>query len=199
LCYAACCARWFPPRAAPAAGSGPAERRASWTSFQRYPGASRAAAGAGGQLPMGGSSTEMGGLLGAGLPIPRAFLGNTLAVIPVMLWGDRYRLLRGPATTDIKDAQLRGRFDLDALRGLNATRPGKPTGSTSGRGRFRPAQIEPRSMLLPQEVAPQDSNSARIFVLRRLPLRRQSRLGLLTKTITMSTGRVSRFNEKTIV
>jgi hypothetical protein len=23
----------------------------------------------------------------------------------------------GPATTDIKDAQLRGRFDLDALRG----------------------------------------------------------------------------------
>src|SRR6266850_2275201 len=26
-----------------------------------------------------------------GLPIPRAFLGNTLAVIPVMLWGDRYR------------------------------------------------------------------------------------------------------------
>ena len=85
------------------------------------------------------------------------------------------------------------------LRGLNATPPGKPTGPTSGRGRFRAAQIEPRSMLLAQEVAPQDSNSARIFVLRRLPLRRQSRLGLLTKTITMITGRVLRFNEKTIL
>ena len=54
-------------------------------------------------------------------------------------------------------------------------------------------------MLLAQEVTPQDSNSARIFVPRRLPLRRQSRLGLLTKTITMITGRVSRFNEKTIL
>jgi len=28
--------------------------------------------------------------------------------------------LQGPATTDIKDAQFRGRFDLDALRGLAA-------------------------------------------------------------------------------
>jgi len=31
----------------------------------------------------------------------------------------RYRWLQGPAITDIKDAQLRDRFDLDALRGLD--------------------------------------------------------------------------------
>jgi len=31
--------------------------------------------------------------------------------------GNRVGSLRGPATTDIKDAYLRGRFDLDALRG----------------------------------------------------------------------------------
>jgi hypothetical protein len=31
------------------------------------------------------------------------------------------RWLRGPATTDIKDAHLRGRFDLDALRGPATT------------------------------------------------------------------------------
>src|SRR5260370_10871105 len=53
-----------------------------------------------------------------------------------------YKALQGPATTDIKDAQLRGRFDLDALSGLNATRPGKPTVPTSGRDRSNPAHIQ---------------------------------------------------------
>jgi len=42
--------------------------------------------------------------------------------------------LRGPATTDIKDAQVRGRFDLDALR-----RP-----ATSGQaGRWRSGSMSP--------------------------------------------------------
>src|ERR1700731_2111075 len=37
-------------------------------------------------------------------------LRNTFAVIPVYVYGVRFRWLRGPATTDIKDARLRGRF-----------------------------------------------------------------------------------------
>ncbi len=35
-------------------------------------------------------------------------------------------MLQGPATTDIKDAQLRGRFDLDALRGPAITEIAPP-------------------------------------------------------------------------
>ena len=35
--------------------------------------------------------------------------------------GSRPRWLRGPATTDIKNAQIRDRFDLDALRGPATT------------------------------------------------------------------------------
>src|SRR6266849_617875 len=48
----------------------------------------------------------------------------------------RFRSLQGPATTDIKDDQLRGRFDLDALRAEPARScprnlPPAPTGGNS--------------------------------------------------------------------
>jgi hypothetical protein len=38
----------------------------------------------------------------------------------------RFGWLRGPATTDIKDAQLRGQFDLDTLRGPAITEIDSP-------------------------------------------------------------------------
>ena len=50
---------------------------------------------------------------------------------------------RGPATTDIKDAQLRGRFDLDALRGLDLNQ--RPLGyeDTPGRDKCRLSPTNP--------------------------------------------------------
>ena len=70
---------------------------------------------------------------------PRADIA--IAYLCIAAWqarmDDRLRWFRGPATSDIKYSQVRDRFDLDALRGPEATRR-RTTDRSPSISRFRP-------------------------------------------------------------